>query len=171
MVKFLQKLILIACIIGAAVIVVYLVSIYSMGKNFVHDKPASDEYYQNISRRIYFTTKYRGDKFDTLLHTFLKSNSQYILPDSIKPQYIGDSSCNCDCLPLTKYIYFGNAPQEIYYLTYDLDTMYAAGAGVIDIVFTLKDKKWSCTKTSKLDSAEKARIENRFDAEILNRLQ
>jgi hypothetical protein len=170
MTNFIQQLIIIVCIIGIAAVAAFFIFINSVGRNFVHDRPASDEYYQNISNRIYFTTKYRGDKFDTLLSKFLQKNSQYSLPDSIHPQLIGDSNCNCNCLPLQQFVYFDNLPNEIYYLTYDHDTMYAAGAGVIDIVFSFKNKEWACTKTSKLDSTEKARIENRLDTAVLNKL-
>ena len=143
--------------------------IYSLGKNFVHDQPASQEYYQNISNRIYFTTKYRGEKLDTLISVFVKNNSQYSLPDSINPESIGNN-CNCDCLPFKRSIYFDNLPKEIYYLTYNYDTLYAANSGVIDIIFSFKNKKWACFKTSKLDSTEKERVENRFDTAILDKL-
>jgi len=168
--KFLRLLIIIICIIGIAGGAGYFILIYSMGKSFVHDQPASEDYYQNISKRIYFKTRYRGDKFDTLLSNFLRTNSQYSLPNAINAQYIGGSTCNCDCLPLKQFVYFDTLPKEIYYLTYDYDTMYATGAGVIDIVFSFNNKEWSCLKTSKLDSTEKERIENRLDKEVLNKL-
>ena len=170
MTKFFRHLIIVICIVGVAIVFAYYMLIYSLGRNFVHDKPASDEYYQNISNRIYFTTKYRGDKFDTLLSAFLKSYPVYSLPDSINPQFIGDNSCDCDCLPLKQYIYFAKPPKEIYYLTYDHDTMYATGSGVIDIVFSFNNNEWSCAKTSTLDSIAKARIEDRLDTAILQKL-
>lgn len=167
---FSRFLIIIVSILALAFIYVFY-SFYSMGKNFVHDRPASEEYYQNISNRIYFTTKFRGETFDTLLTKFLKSNSQYSPPDSINPHYIWNSGCDCDCLPLEKFVYFENPPKEIYYLTYDHDSMQATGAGVIDLIFLLKNKQWSCIKTSTLDSTEKARVESRLSVEILNKLE
>ncbi|HMG81548.1 MAG TPA: hypothetical protein VK559_00805 [Ferruginibacter sp.] len=158
----------IAIIVGAPLL--FMVFIHQFGENFVHDKPASQEYYDNINNRIYFTTKYRGEKFDTLLNKFLKTNPQYLLSDSMASNMRGSDSCNCDCLPLKKFIYFNDSPKEVYYLTYDLDTMYAEGSGVIDIVYAYKNGKWVCEKSSKFDSLEMIRVETRFDTAILKKI-
>jgi hypothetical protein len=159
-----------AIVIIVGVPLLFTVFIHQLGENFVHDKPASQEYYNNIDNRIYFTTKYRGDEFDTLLNKFLKTNPQYLLSDSMASNMPGSDSCDCDCLPLKKFIYFNDSPKEVYYVTYDLDTMYAAGAGVIDIVYAYKKDNWICEKSSKLDSTELARIETRFDTAILKKI-
>lgn len=170
MAKLVRHFLITVFIVGVAVAGAYCVFIYSMGKNFVHDQPASEEYYQNISNRIYFKTKYRGDKFDTLLQIFLQTHPMYAVPDSVNPRFIGDSSCDCNCFSLERYVYFNNSPKEIYYLTYSTDTMYATGAGVIDIIYLFKNEEWSCLKTSRLNSTEKARIKNRLDTAILQKL-
>jgi len=36
--------------------------------------------------------------------------------------------------------------------------------------FQFVEVQWSCIKTAKLDSTEKARIENRFDTAVLNKV-
>ena len=148
----------------------YFGFIYLMGRNFVHDKPASPEYYAHVANRIYFTTKHRGDKFNSLLDSFLKANPQFIYTDTSNLFPYNDS-CNCDCLPFTRIVYFNSPPREAYQITYDYDTMYAGGAGVIDIVFSSKSNKWLCTKSSKFDSAEKNRIENRLDTAIIEKIK
>lgn len=157
-------------IIGVVLLVLYFGFIYLMGHNFVHDKPASEEYYNHVANRIYFTTKYRGDKFNNLLDTFLKNNPQYVFSDTTN-FFPYDNSCSCDCLPFTKIIYFNNSPKEAYQITYDYDTMYAGGAGIIDIVFLSKNDKWICKKSSSFDSTEKTRIENRLDTAIIKKLK
>ena len=151
-------------------ILLYFGFIYLMGTNFVHNEPASTEYYNHVANRISFTTKFRGDKFNSLLDTFLKRNPQYVYSDS--SNFFGyDNTCTCDCLPLNKIIYFNDSPKEAYQITYDHDTMYAGGAGIIDIVFLSKNDKWVCTKSSTFDSIEKSRIEHRFDSTILEKIK
>ena len=157
-------------IVGIVLSVLYFGFIYLMGHNFVHDKAASPEYYNHVANRIYFTTKYRGDKFNILLDSFLKVNTQYVFADTTN-FFPYDDSCNCDCLPFSKIIYFDSLPREAYQITYDYDTMYAGGAGVIDIVFLSNDYKWVCTKSSKFDSTEKNRIKIRLDTAILEKLK
>ena len=166
-IKYLTTGIFIIVVLG---ILLYFGFIYLMGHNFVHDEPASPEYYNHVANRIYFTTKYRGDKFNTLLDSFLKRNPQYVYSDT--SNFFGyDNNCSCDCLPFNKIIYFKDSPREAYQITYDHDTMYAGGAGIIDIVFLSKNDKWVCTKSSTFDSTEKSRIEQRLDTAILEKLK
>jgi hypothetical protein len=167
--KALKVILIIISILGITAVGLYYYFIYSMGHNFVHDKAASPEYYDHMANRIYFTTKYRGDKFDSLLNDYFKANPQYNYPDSANPLLFTDS-CDCNCLPLRKIIYFNSPPKEAYQITYDLDTMYAGGAGVIDIVFISKDNQWICIKSSKLDSLQKARVKTRLDTAIIEKL-
>jgi hypothetical protein len=161
---FLGMLILALIVFG-----IFIAFIYLMGRNFVHDKPASPAYYTHVANRVGFTTKYHGDKFDKLLDSFLKTNPQYVFVDSTRLLGHNDS-CNCDCLPFTRTVYFNSPPREVYEITYDYDTMYAAGAGIVDIVFVYQNNKWICTKSSKFDSADRERIRNRLDTSILRKL-
>lgn len=159
--------ILIISLVGMAA---YFGFIYVMGHNFVHDKPADPSYYRHVANRIYFTTKYRGDKFDHLLDSFLKVNPKYIFDDTANLLGYNDT-CSCYCLTLSRIIYFDSAPREAYQITYDADTMYAGGAGVIDIIFTPRNDKWLCMLSSSFDSAEKNRIETRLDTAIIKKLR
>lgn len=123
-----------------------------------------------MANRIYFKTRYRGIRFYYLLDSFLKVNPQYKAVDTGGVFGFTDS-CSCDCLTLSNKIYFGSPPKEAYVLTYDYDTMYAEGAGVIDIVFVRKGDKWVCVKSSKFDGVEKARIKTRLDTAIIDKLR
>ena len=150
---------------------IYFGFIYLMGHNFVHKEAASSEYYDNINNRIYFTTKFRGEKFNNLLDSFLNANPKYIFPDTtfIEANNDNDNSAP-ESFTFTKSIYFNTPPIEAYKINYGIDTMYSDGAGILDIVYERNNNKWTYIKSSKLDSAEKNRIKNRLDTAILKKI-
>lgn len=144
--------------------------ILEMGNNFVHDAPASQEYYDHVSKRIHFKTKFSGDDFDQSLDSFLAINDTYTIKDnSIFFKRKGD--CNCDCFTLQKTIYFNRPPEEAYVISYDAGKNNANQSGIVDIVMVQVDSNWVCVKTSQLDSSAKQRIRQRLDTEIVTRLQ
>jgi hypothetical protein len=163
------KIILFVIVItGLGIFIMYFVVLYRMGTNFVHDKPASPEYYDHVANRVSFSARYRGEKFDSLLEAFQRKNPAYLLPDSISPLSLGGSeSCNCDCLPFRREIYFPSRPREVYLITFEYGDI---EGGIIDIVYAGKGNGWKCIKSSKLDSTGKKRVEDRLESEIIKKL-
>jgi len=155
-------------VIGILVLLYIFITFRQIGKNFVHDKIASPEYYQHIQNRISFAAKLRGEKFDSLLNSFLSQNPQYVRNDSIGTGNFNGDTCDCNCLPFKKLIYFPDSPQELYLVTYEYGNI---EGGFIDIVYQYRDSSWTCRKSSQFDSTEKKRIEKRFENDIVRKLK
>jgi hypothetical protein len=166
--KLLKVIFIVILIIGVLGPILFFVELRSMGRNFVHDRPASPAYYEHIQKRILFPAAFRGEKFDSMLNTFLQENPKYARHDSIGTGNFMHDSCLCDCLSFQKTVYFPDSPQEFYVITYDRGEMQG---GIIDIVYQYRDSSWKCLESSWLDSLERVRIENRFKNEIIRRLK
>jgi hypothetical protein len=144
-------------------IIVYACFIYSFGHSFMKSSGGyTDAQYFHIQNRLAFQVPYRGEVLDSLLVNGVKTDTNYTIHENLSEAETPDSNshCWCYCSNITKTLKFNGDPKEIYLVTYGVGE-HDVG---IDWVIKLKNNKWTCFPTSKLDSIEQERIENRFMA-------
>jgi hypothetical protein len=172
----LRWLLYIILIIACLVPIGYELFIWGLARGFERPddlRPAECKIHE--ANRISFYLKDKKFNLNRMLDSFKKVNKEYALADS---STIGNySSCQCCCIDDEMEIYFDNSPKEIYWIHTDryrfhagFEGQYFSDIGYIDIVSTFRNNDWYCLPTSKLDSAEKRRIRNRINFEILENL-
>jgi hypothetical protein len=137
----------------------YMLWVYSFGNSFMKSYRYTDAKYFHIANRLKFNVPYKGEILDSLLISNAKTDTSYTIHENLTADETPDSSahCWCYCGNYTTTLKFNN-PKEIYLVTYDFGE-HTVG---IDWVIQFKNSKWTCHPTSKLDSTQKNRIENRF---------
>ena len=168
--KAFSTIIIILALVAVLSFAAYCWAIYSMGKNFVHEPlpevHSNEAPAKSMPNRATFPTTYSKLGLDTTLGKYLSQHPLYRLPDTVNlPAPV---ECGCDCGDFDQKIYFDAKPREIYVVTYSVGE---TTAGVIDVVFTFKNAQWTCSKSSYLDSTEKARIINRLEREVLSKMR
>jgi len=155
----LRRLFYIIAAILSIVIIVFVYGIYYFGNHFMKPGRYTDAQYFHIQNRLDFQVAYRGEILDSLLITTAKKDTSYSIHEELSAAETPDSNahCWCYCDNYTTTLKFNN-PTEIYLVTYGFGEHMVG----IDWVIQLENGKWQCHPTSKLDSVEKQRIENRF---------
>jgi hypothetical protein len=136
------------------------------------------------AKRISFHFKDKGYDLSGMIDSFKNSNKKFQLADSLIVGYLGYENgkvndCYCCCIATSDYkeFFFDQEPKEVYRIAIErhrynagFTNEYFDDIGYIDIIYTFTNKKWHCSLTSKLDSAENHRVLKRFNAEVLSRL-
>jgi len=125
----------------------------------------TDAQYFHIQNRLEFTVAYRGEILDSLLVNGTKTDTDYVIHEDLSEAEAPDSlsHCWCYCSSYTRVLKFNQPPKEMYLVTYDPGE-HTVG---IDWILQLKNGKWVCNPSSKMDSLEQERVENRFKSIVV----
>ena len=164
-------------LIGALGILGYGLFIWGFGRNFVRSSDDTRDPACHIHEvnRISFYLKTRGLDLNRMLDSLEIINNQYKLTDFSSMDNF--SQCVCCCIEDDKEINFNESPKEVYWINIEryrfdagFEGQYYSDVAYVDVVSTYKNGDWHCSVTSKLDSAEKRRIRNRINIEIIPKL-
>ena len=151
---------------GGWYVVSFFLFINSFGENFVGESKG-DEYYQNIHNRINFhivvcDNTLQWDTIQSRLREFHQKSPEYLVPDSLNINII---ECEGDACAGTQKGYLFTRPNEVYIAEFN-----SGPWNYIDFVYREIDGQFIETKTDTLSEEEKERIHQRFQTEILDKV-